>query len=456
MDRSTAVTVALRLASALRSSGITVPRVDGLGDEPTCPVLSWAASGAMGLTGRADRPPQWPTGDVIGALSGTAHLLGTLARTVAADLGPLDIGVLLTGRAAARGGARRGPTSVGGRSRIVRAADGWVAVTLARPDDLDLLPALGLGPDSTDRPAGDPDGSGVHDGVWQRLEAFSRGRPAGRLTMEAQRLGLPVAPVSAPGGPVLPWSIRRLGRSLPAGPRPLKVVDFSAMWAGPLCAHLLGRCGAEVVKVEHAGRPDGARRGDPWLFDRLHDGHRQVTLDFGSATDRRTLGQLVSDADVVIEASRPRALGHLGIEPTSFLASRPGRTWVSVTGHGRAGLRSNWVAFGDDGAAAGGLVAVGDRRGPVFCADAIADPVTGLSAATGALASIAAGGGHLVDCSMRASSAFANRFGACGGGHQVERRGTSWSVAHGDDSRAVAPPRWEAMGSEPASVTSAR
>ena len=42
-------------------------------------------------------------------------------------------------------------------------------------------------------------------------------------------------------------------------PHPL-VVDLSALWAGPLCAHLLGLAGARVVKVESLGRPDGARR----------------------------------------------------------------------------------------------------------------------------------------------------------------------------------------------------
>ncbi len=444
-----------QLASALRRSGITVPRagerVVAGEDGFRCPVLSWAASGAMSLTGWPDRPPQWPAGDVIGALTGTARLLEDLARTLGAELAPLDIGALLTGRAAVRGGSRRGRTSVGGASRILRAADGWIAFTLSRPEDAELLPALGLGPVPDDGPGGsEPDG--VPDGVWDRLEVFTGGRPAGRLMEEAQRLGLPAAQVTTSEGDILPWSIRRLGEPVPAGPRRLRVVDFSAMWAGPLCAHLLGRCGAEVVKVEHADRPDGARRGDPWLFEQLHAGHRQVILDFGSGPGRRALGELVSAADVLIEASRPRALGHLGLSPARFLGDRPGRTWVSITGHGRVGPRSNWVAFGDDGAAAGGLVASGDPRGPVFCSDAIADPVTGLSAATGALASMAAGGGHLVDCSMRAASAFAHRFGTCDRDHAVEHRGGSWFVAHGDNSQLVAGPRREQTPSTPSTA----
>jgi hypothetical protein len=393
----------------------------------------------MWLTGRPDGPPQWPGGDVMGALRGTAHLLGALAGSAGADPGPLDIGAVLTGRAAARGGVRRGSTSVGGRSRILRTSEGWIAVTLSRPGDFELLPAFSSG---AVPPADLPHlVDGVPDQLWDRLEAFTRSRTAAQSVCDAQLVGLPVAQVAMADGTAEPWSITRSGGPVPAGPRRPRVVDFSAMWAGPLCAHLLGRCGAEVVKVEDAGRPDAARRGDPWLFEQLHRDQEQIVLDFGASADRRVLGDLVASADVVIEASRPRALGHLGLDPGQFLGSRPGRTWVSITGYGRSGGRSNWVAFGDDAAAAGGLVATMDPDGPVFCADAMADPVTGLCAATGAMASIVDGGGHLVDCSMRAASAFVNRFGACSAEHRVERKGEGWSVSHGDIDQLVEMPR---------------
>ena len=86
---------------------------------------------------------------------------------------------------------------------------------------------------------------------------------------------------------------RRLGAGGPPatdGRRPL-VVDFTAMWAGPLCAHLLARSGARVVTVESIDRPDGARIGDPRLHAELHRGHDRLLVDFamskaggGSAT----------------------------------------------------------------------------------------------------------------------------------------------------------------------------
>ena len=44
---------------------------------------------------------------------------------------------------------------------------------------------------------------------------------------------------------------------------PPRIVDLSALWAGPLCAHLLQLAGASVVKLESTRRPDGARFGAP-------------------------------------------------------------------------------------------------------------------------------------------------------------------------------------------------
>jgi crotonobetainyl-CoA:carnitine CoA-transferase CaiB-like acyl-CoA transferase len=58
------------------------------------------------------------------------------------------------------------------------------------------------------------------------------------------------------------------------------------------------------------------------------------------------------------------------------------------------------VAFGDDAAVAGGLVGWDDAGAPVFCADAIADPISGLAGAVAVLRALDAGGGQLIDLAM--------------------------------------------------------
>jgi crotonobetainyl-CoA:carnitine CoA-transferase CaiB-like acyl-CoA transferase len=101
---------------------------------------------------------------------------------------------------------------------------------------------------------------------------------------------------------------QRWGVVPPAGMEGLRVVDLSSMWAGPLAAALLARAGALVTKVASLSRPDGAR-ATAALYGRLHaDGRPSIVVDFGTAEGRRELHRLVANADVVIEASRPRAL----------------------------------------------------------------------------------------------------------------------------------------------------
>ena len=78
--------------------------------------------------------------------------------------------------------------------------------------------------------------------------------------------------------------------------------------------------------------------------------------------------------------------------------------WLRITGHGADGERANWVAFGDDAAVAGGLVG-GTDSDPVFCGDAIADPLTGLHAALAVAESLSRGGGEMIELAMAAVAA---------------------------------------------------
>jgi crotonobetainyl-CoA:carnitine CoA-transferase CaiB-like acyl-CoA transferase len=206
------------------------------------------------------------------------------------------------------------------------------------------------------------------------------------------------------------------------------VVDLSSMWAGPLCARLLGLAGADVIKVESASRPDGGRAGERRFFDWLQTGHRSVVLDFRAVAGRRTLAALLAAADVVIEASRPRALAQLGLAP-EMIPHRDGQVWLSITGYGRGDRAlAERVAFGDDAAAAGGLVGwdggvwgVGE---PVFCADAIADPLTGVCGALAVARSVAGGGGQLIDLAMRdVAAGFAAAPAVDHGAHSVRTVG---------------------------------
>ena len=341
----------------------------------------WAESGAMALTGLPDHPMGPPDG-----------LVEAIDR-VTLSLPGVDALALLGERAALMGLWRRGATSCGGSCRLLPSADGFMAVSLPRAEDMEAVPAwleLDVVPDSV--PA-----------MWSTVASHVQHGDPDLLLARAQLLGLPVARVGDSAG--LAGVVRSpLGE---APPQPdlsgLLVVDLSALWAGPLCGDLLARAGARVVKVESTQRPDGARRGPAEFFDLLNGRKQSVALHLRDRDGVRILHDLLRRADVVIEASRPRALAQLGVDGPDLVRTGGPQVWISITGHGRAGEAANRVAFGDDAAAAGGLV-VWREGAPLFCADAIADPLTGLTAADACLRALADGGRWLLSVSMSAVS----------------------------------------------------
>ncbi len=250
------------------------------------------------------------------------------------------------------------------------AVDGWLAVSLARDDDIDAVPAwLEL-----DRATPD---------VSTAVAAVAARNTLEYLETRGVLLGLPVAALST-AEPSVATGLPVVAAPYGAGSRndrPPLVVDLSSLWAGPLCSHLLQRYGAHVIKVESKHRPDAGRAGSPEFFDLLNGGKQSVVLDLRTDAGRGALRRLLVAADVVVEASRPRALEQLGVIADELMRDEGGpNVWISITGHGRDGDAAQRVAFGDDAAVAGGLV-VYDELGPCFCADAIADPLSGMVAA---------------------------------------------------------------------------
>ena len=341
----------------------------------------WGASGLAHLTGLPSGAPDFSRAGVLAAATSTADQLHRhLGVTV-------NAAELLAGRAAQLGLSRRGRISAGGATRLIPAADGWWALTLSRTDDVEAVPAL---VESAEQQA-DP---------WSAVESWSAGRPAAVVVERARVLGLPAgclgeADAARP-------TVRRVGES--AAPRHLSellVVDLSSMWAGPLCGQLLRRAGATVVKVESTSRPDGTRAGSAAFFDWMNGGKLCYAADFDDGA--APLRALLESADVVIESSRPSALHRRGLGADDVPA-RAGRVWVRITGHGADGDCANWTGFGDDAAVAGGLVGR-STEGPVFCGDAIADPLTGMHAALAVAESLARGGGEIIDVAMAAVAA---------------------------------------------------
>ena len=151
-------------------------------------------------------------------------------------------------------------------------------------------------------------------------------------------------------------------RSSPGGPRALpfsglRVLDMTAFWAGPLTGHLLALLGAEVIHLESAARPDGARLvgGVPqtedqfWergpIFAALNTNKKGVTLDLGDPRGVDLVRRLIATCDVVVENYTPRVLDQLGLTFDVLQAEHPGLVMLRMPGFGLDGPWRDVSAF---------------------------------------------------------------------------------------------------------------
>jgi CoA-transferase family III len=260
--------------------------------------------------------------------------------------------------------------------RLVQTRDGWLAVNLARECDRAAVAAW-LECD-------------VSDDIWSCVIENAAQQNAVDLRDRAVLLHMPVAIVGETEAREDPAPLRVFGR-----PRPLKALDLSALWAGPLCGALLAEAGVQVTRIESAKRPDFTAISTPKHFKRLNASKARRAMELNDPE----LLDLVADADILITSGRPHALARAGLDEARLFALNPSLLWIAITAHGWREPHAIRVGFGDDTAAAGGLVDWVDGK-PNFMGDALADPLTGLLAATQALEAIIGGKAGVIDAAL--------------------------------------------------------
>jgi alpha-methylacyl-CoA racemase len=114
----------------------------------------------------------------------------------------------------------------------------------------------------------------------------------------------------------------------------LKVLEMAGAGSVSHAAMTLADLGAEVVRLE---RPpdDLPRMGGP--EDPVFRGRRRIVADLRQDAGRATALQLVTHADVALEAMRPGVAERLGVGPEECLARNPRLVYARLTGFGRQG-----------------------------------------------------------------------------------------------------------------------
>src|SRR5215510_8493120 len=182
--------------------------------------------------------------------------------------------------------------------------------------------------------------------------------------------------------------------------KPLRVVDLTNGWAGPLSTCLLGDFGAEVIKVESPshmdwwrgaglqGTTDGTKLYEQSpTFNTVNRNKYGIALELTHPRGRELFRELVRISDVLVANYPLRSLRKLGIDFQVLSEVNPRLVMVTLPAFGGSGPDSEYVGFGCTTEAMAGITGVsGYTDGPPqMLSNAIGDPGTALNACFAAL-----------------------------------------------------------------------
>ena len=193
----------------------------------------------------------------------------------------------------------------------------------------------------------------------------------------------------------------------------IRVLDLTNVLAGPFCCHHLAHLGAEVIKVEAAGRGDLARQlgADPELnakgmgvsFLAQNAGKKSVTVNLKNPEGKALFLRLVETADVVVENFRPGVMDRLGVGYETLKKVTPELVYCAISGFGQDGPWVHRPAYDQIIQGASGVMSItgDDASAPLRVGYPVADTVGGITAAF-AVASALNGNprGCFIDVSM--------------------------------------------------------
>ncbi|MGI4878639.1 MAG: CaiB/BaiF CoA transferase family protein [Janthinobacterium lividum] len=130
----------------------------------------------------------------------------------------------------------------------------------------------------------------------------------------------------------------------------VRVLDFTAVMAGPFATRLLADLGADVVKVESMEGDQVRKRapmrdGHSTYFGQLNAGKRSIALDLKDPEVIALVKQLVSRFDIVVENFRPGVMRRLGLDYATLAESNPRLIYCSISGYGQTGPKANDPAY---------------------------------------------------------------------------------------------------------------
>lgn len=198
----------------------------------------------------------------------------------------------------------------------------------------------------------------------------------------------------------------------------VRVLDLTAVVAGPYCTTMLADMGAEIAKVEREDRGDdtrtaavyAGREGHEDYFNAINRSKKSVALDLKRPAARGAVRALAEKADIVVENFKPGTAGRLGLGWDDLSPRNPRLLYCSISGFGQDGPARDRLALDPVIQAVSGMMSVtGEPDGqPMQTGISICDVMAGMFAAYAIVSALHAvrrdGVGQYIDLSMQAAA----------------------------------------------------
>jgi crotonobetainyl-CoA:carnitine CoA-transferase CaiB-like acyl-CoA transferase len=133
----------------------------------------------------------------------------------------------------------------------------------------------------------------------------------------------------------------------------IRILDLTAVVAGPFATQMLGDMGADVIKIE-APEGDAPRHTGPGrspgmaaLFMSLNRSKRSLVLDLKQPAAAAALCRLIDGADVFVHSMRPQKIDKLGFGHQTVCGKNPRIVYAALHGYRHGGPYSGQPAYDD-------------------------------------------------------------------------------------------------------------
>ena len=175
----------------------------------------------------------------------------------------------------------------------------------------------------------------------------------------------------------------------------IRVIDLGRHQAGPRCAQVLARLGAEVIKIERLGGEETRYHG-PWVrkqsayWVQYNSGKKSVSMDLRKEEGKAALRQLIKISDVLLQNFRPGTIDAMGFGYDALKALNPRIIMVNVSAYGQFGPYRDQIGYDPIGQTMSGIAMVTGEEGmpPMRAGVPIIDRTTALHASIGTLAAL--------------------------------------------------------------------